>query len=153
MITIYTKTNIETFEFVPIKLKPNIIALNDADTLKFRHIHWVQSKRHRLWFSTKSCICFSTKTHVNSVILILILNLTSLRNIKMCVVLNEVKFNLRMWIMLFIWVFVELQLHVFVENHSLWRFDCTQWHKYHTVVIIKRTGKHILIIISKQESH
>ena len=53
--------------------------------------HWVQSKRHRLWFSTKKCSCYSTKTHINSVILILKLNLTSLTNIyiKMCVVLNE----------------------------------------------------------------
>jgi len=50
--------------------------------------HWVQSKRHRLWFSTNTCSCYSTKTHINSVILILKLNLTSLRNIyiKMCVV-------------------------------------------------------------------
>jgi len=69
-----------------------------------KHYHWVQSKRHRLWFSSKTCCCYLTKTHINSVILILKLNLTSLRNIyiKMCVVLNEVKFN-------------------------LWRFDCTQW--------------------------
>jgi len=43
--------------------------------------HWVQSKRHRLWFSTKSCSCYSTKTFVNSVILILKVNLTSIRNI------------------------------------------------------------------------
>jgi len=43
--------------------------------------HWVQSKRHRLWFSTKTCSCYPTKTHINSVILILKLNLTSLRNI------------------------------------------------------------------------
>jgi len=53
--------------------------------------HWVQSKRHRLWFSTKTCCCYSTKTHINSAILILKLFLTSLRNIytNMCVVLNE----------------------------------------------------------------
>ena len=53
--------------------------------------HWVPSKRHRLCFSTKTCSCYSTITHINSVILILRLNLTSLRNIyiKMCVVLNE----------------------------------------------------------------
>ena len=53
--------------------------------------HWVQSKCHRLWFSTKTCSCYSTKTYVDSVILILKLNVTSLRNIyiKMCVVLNE----------------------------------------------------------------
>ena len=53
--------------------------------------HWVQSKRHRLWFFPKTCICYSTKAHINSVILILKLILTSLRNIyiKMCVVLNE----------------------------------------------------------------
>ena len=38
--------------------------------------HWVQSKRHRLWFSMKTCSCYSTKTHINSAILILKLNLT-----------------------------------------------------------------------------
>jgi len=77
------------------------------------YIHWVQSKRHRLWFSTKTCSCYSTKTYVDSVILILKLNLTLSRNIyiKMCVVLNEdhlmymflneVKFNLKMRNMLF----------------------------------------------------
>jgi len=43
--------------------------------------HVDQSKRHRLWFSRKTCSCFSTKTHVNGMILILKLNLTSLRNI------------------------------------------------------------------------
>jgi len=44
-----------------------------------------------LWFSTKTCSCYSTKTYINSVILTLKLNFTSLRNIyiKMCVVLNE----------------------------------------------------------------
>jgi len=69
--------------------------------------HWVQSKRHRLFFSTKTCSCYSTKTHINSVILILKLNLTSLRHIyiNICVVLNEDHFkcifNLRMRIMLF----------------------------------------------------
>ena len=31
--------------------------------------HWVQSKRHRLWFSTKTCSCYSTKTYVDSLIL------------------------------------------------------------------------------------
>ena len=53
--------------------------------------HWVQSKHPRLWFSTKTCSCHSTKTYVDSLILILKLNSTSLRNIyiKMCVVLNE----------------------------------------------------------------
>jgi len=88
------------------KTTPEGIDLSTARP-KWR-IHWVQSKRHRLWFSTKTCSCYSTKTHINSVILILKLNLTSLRNkyIKMCVVLNEVKFNLRMRIMLFTWVFV-----------------------------------------------
>ena len=45
-----------------------------------KYTHWVQSKRHRLWFSTKTCSSYSTKTYVNSVILILRLNLTSLRN-------------------------------------------------------------------------
>jgi len=55
------------------------------------HFHWVQSKRHRLRFSTRTCSCYLTKTYINSVILIIELNLTSLRNIyiKMCVVLNE----------------------------------------------------------------
>ena len=91
--------------------------------------HWVQSKRHRLWFSTKTCSCYSTKTHVNSMILILKLNSTSLSttHILMYMFLNEVKFNLTIRITLFIWVFVEWQLHVFVENNNLWRFDCTQW--------------------------
>ena len=59
--------------------------------LKDRHIHWVQSKRHRLRFSTKTCSCYSTKTYVNRVILILKLDLPLLRNIyiTICVVLNE----------------------------------------------------------------
>jgi len=58
--------------------------------------HWVQSKHHRLWFSTKTCSCYSTKTHINSMILILKLNLTSLSttHILMYLFLNEVKFNL-----------------------------------------------------------
>ena len=34
-----------------------------------QHIHWVQSKRHRLWFSTKTCSCNSTKTYEDSLIL------------------------------------------------------------------------------------
>ena len=53
--------------------------------------HWVQSKRHMLWFSTKTCSCNSTKTHINSAILILKLNLTSLRNIytNLCVMLRR----------------------------------------------------------------
>ena len=60
--------------------------------------HWVLSKCHRLWFSTKTCSCHSTKTHVNSIILILKLNLTSLSttHILMYMFLTEVKFNLRM---------------------------------------------------------
>ena len=37
----------------------------------FNHFHWVQSTRHRLWFSTKTCRFYWTKTYVNSVILIL----------------------------------------------------------------------------------
>jgi len=37
--------------------------------------------RYRLWFSTKTCSCYSAKTYVDNVILILKLNLTSLRNI------------------------------------------------------------------------
>jgi len=93
------------------------------------HYHWVRTKRHRLWFSTKTCSCYSTKTYVQSVILLTNLNLTSLSttHIFMYMFLNEVKFNLRIRITLFIWVFVELQLHVFVENHNMCRFDCTQW--------------------------
>ena len=99
-------------------------------------VHWVQSKRHKLWFSTKTCSCYSTKTHVDSVVLILKLNLTSMRNIyiKMCVVLNEDHF----WCICFstksnsIWgwgscCLCEFSLSdnytVFVENHNLWRFD------------------------------
>ena len=66
--------------------------------------HWVQSNRHRLWFSTKTCSCCSTtKTHVNSMIIILKLKLSSLSttHILMYMFLNEVKFNLRMGIKLF----------------------------------------------------
>jgi len=55
--------------------------IEDRRHASISHTHWVQSKRHRLWFSTKTCSCYSTKTHINSVILILRLNLTSLRNI------------------------------------------------------------------------
>jgi len=44
-------------------------------------IHREQTKRHRLWFSTMSCTCYSTKTYKNSVILILKLDLTLMRNI------------------------------------------------------------------------
>ena len=104
------------------------------------HKHWVQSRRHRLWFWTKTCSCYSTKTYVDSVILILKLKLTSLRNIyiKMYVVLNEDHF----YCICFstksnsIWGWGSYCLHecslsnnytVFVENHNLWRFDCTQW--------------------------
>ena len=83
----------------------------------------------------KQCSCYSTESNVNSMILILKFYLTSLRNIyiksghrlaphiflctSVIMFLNEVKFNLRMRITLFIWVFV--------KNHNLWRFDCTQW--------------------------
>jgi len=67
--------------------------------------HWVQTKRHRLWFSTKSCSCYPTKTYVSSVILIL--KLTSIiYTFKVFFVehhapfvymfLIEVKFNLKM---------------------------------------------------------
>jgi len=110
------------------------------------YFHWVQSKRHRLWFSTKKCSCYSTKTHINSAILILKLNLTSLRNIyiNMCVVLNEDHF----YCICFstksnsIWRWGLCCLHefslsnnytVFVENHNLWRFDCTQWFLWHQI--------------------
>jgi len=51
----------------------------------------------------------------------------STTHILMCMFLNEVKFTLRIRITIFIWVFVKWQLHVFVENHNLWQFDCTQW--------------------------
>ena len=75
--------------------------------------HWVQSKRHRLWFSTKTCSCYSTKTYVDRLILILKLNLTSFRNILKCVwCLTKTTSN---------------NYNVFIENHNLWRFDCTQW--------------------------
>ena len=31
---------------------------------KYRtHVHWVQSKHHKVWFSTKTCSCYSTKTY------------------------------------------------------------------------------------------
>ena len=44
-----------------------------ADTICIRYgpcrYHWVQSKRHMLWFSTKACSCYSTKTYVDSLIL------------------------------------------------------------------------------------
>jgi len=48
-----------------------------------------------LWFSTKSCGCYSTKTHVKSVILIPNLYLNSMRNLFIirCVVLNEDHFK------------------------------------------------------------
>jgi len=49
--------------------------------LWFGQTHWVQSKCHSLWFSAKTCSCYLTKTYVDSVILILKLKLTSLRNI------------------------------------------------------------------------
>jgi len=104
------------------------------------HFHWVQSKRDRLWCSTKTCSCYSTKTHINSVILFLKLNLTLLRNkyIKMCVLLNEDHFSCICFSTKSnsIWGWGSWCLHefslsnnytVFVENHSLWRFDCTQW--------------------------
>jgi len=54
-------------------------------------IHWVQSKRHMLWLLTMTCSCYLTKTYGDSMILILKLKLTSLRNIyiQMYVVLNE----------------------------------------------------------------
>jgi len=43
--------------------------------------HRGQTKRHSLWFSTKSCRCYATNNYVNCVILILKLNLTPMRNI------------------------------------------------------------------------
>jgi len=55
------------------------VALPCSHFITFKH--WVQSKHYRLWFSTKTCSCYSTKTHMNSMILILKLNLTWLRNI------------------------------------------------------------------------
>jgi len=102
-------------------------------------LHWIQSKRHRLWFSTKTCSCYSTKTHINSVILILKLNLTSLRNIyiKMYVVLNEDHFycicfstksnSILGWGSCCLREFsLSNNYTVFVKNHSLRTFDCTQ---------------------------
>jgi len=41
--------------------------------------------------------------------------------------LNEVKLNLRMRIMLLTLVSLSKNYTVFVENHNLWRFICTQW--------------------------
>ena len=72
--------------FMILALKDNYVLYSDV--FYVNKSHWVQSKRHRLWFSTKTSSCYSTKTHVDSGILILNLNLNSLRNIKMCVVLN-----------------------------------------------------------------
>jgi len=39
--------------------------------IRFTHTinHWVQSKRHMLWFLTKICSWYSTKTYVDSLIL------------------------------------------------------------------------------------
>ena len=76
-----------------------------------RHPHWVQLKHHRLWFSTKTCSCYSTKTYVDNVILILKLNWISLRNIciKMCVVLNEDH----------IYVSQRSQIHFKDEDHAV----------------------------------
>jgi len=128
------------------------------------HIYWVQSKRHRLWFShMKACSCYSTKTYIYSVILILKLNLTSLRNIyiKMCVVLNEGHFlyicfstksnSIRGW--------GSCCLHslsnndtIFVENHNLWRFHCTQWYlhkiKMEYVMFYSRCIKQLKVVRS-----
>jgi len=57
-------------------------AVLPTDNCYFYHHqhHWGQRKRHRLWFSMKRR-CYSMKTYVNSVILILKLNLTQMRNI------------------------------------------------------------------------
>ena len=75
------------------------------------HHHREQTKRCRMWFSTKSCSCYSTKTCVNRVILILELNLTWMKNIHlkwssmstthllMYMFLIKVKFSLVMSIM------------------------------------------------------
>ena len=78
--------------------------------------HTVQTKRHMLWFSTKSCSCYSTKTYVNSIILIIWkLNVTLIRKIHlnwsslstthhthfMYMFLIGVKFNFKIRIMLF----------------------------------------------------
>jgi len=62
-------------------VKVNSLQTDTSNDFKQMHSHWVQSKRHGLWFSIKTCSCYTTKTHVNSMILILKLNLTSLRNI------------------------------------------------------------------------
>jgi len=61
------------FKLKFVKLQTQIIFFNNFNILQ---CHWVQKKRHRLWFSTKTCSCYSTKTYVNSAILILKLNLT-----------------------------------------------------------------------------
>ena len=118
------------FEIEHSATMAHVYQISYLDAWLYQRLTQVQSKRHRLWFSTK--------THVNSMILIHKLNLTLLRNIYikkgllstthilMYIFLNEVKFNLRIRITLFIWVFVKYQLHVFVGNHNLWCFDCTQ---------------------------
>jgi len=51
--------NISNKQTVPFSL----YTLNCSEDLvyKRRYNHWVQSKRYMLWFSTKTCSCYSTK--------------------------------------------------------------------------------------------
>jgi len=99
--------------------------------------HWVQSKRHRLWFSTKTCSCCSTKTYVDSLILssIWLRWETNTLKCRWC----STKSNS-------IWEWGSCSLHefslsnnytVFVENHSLWRFDSTQWRCLPWILVVK----------------
>jgi len=69
----YFKWSIWKLYYTRVTYKINVFYLSK---LKNRY-YWVQSKRRRLWFSMKTCSCYSTKTRINSVILILKLNLTS----------------------------------------------------------------------------
>jgi len=46
-----------------------VLSVTHCLNLLQQHNHWVQSKRHRLWFSTKTCSCYSTKNYVDSLIL------------------------------------------------------------------------------------
>jgi len=113
------------------------------------HLIWVLGSRYLSEFSVSNNYMSSLRTttcdvlivhSVNSVILIIKLNLTSLRNIhiNMCVVLNEDHFQcicfLAKSISIWGWGSCCLQefslsnnYTVFVENHNSWRFDCTQW--------------------------
>ena len=81
-----------------------------------------QTKRHRLWFSTKSCGCYSTKTYVNSLILILKLNLTSLKGV-WCSTKTTFTRN--------VYVFHQSQIQFQDEDHAVFisfRWVTSTWH-------------------------